>query len=150
MTHCTSSACCCHMMQCSHFAPCCRSYPVTCIGYPDPLDPHSPARLILILSPAGFALSHSLALSAPLPPQFPQHHTGQGIGTRLTQGGLARVFFSAPAAAYIDKIRLSLPSQTIWCLIRMSKARWSRLIFGFFTPFCHITWRSAPSSVSER
>lgn len=69
-----------------------------------------------------FSLSRSLALSPPLPPQFPLHLTGQGIAAHLTQGGLAQVFF-APPAAYVDKIRLSLTLPTISCFITMSRKR---------------------------
>lgn len=63
------------------------------IVYPDPLNLHSPACLIL-LSPGSSSLSHTVTLLPPLPPQFPQHLTGQGITAHLTQGGLAQVFFA--------------------------------------------------------
>ena len=104
------------------------------ISYADPVDLHSPACLIL-LSPASLSLSHSLALSPPLPPQFPQHLTGQGIAAHLTQGGLAQVFF-APPAAYVDKIRLSLTLPSISCLIRMSKKKGT--VPCLSTPFCRL------------
>lgn len=102
-------------------APCCSCLPGFWIGCPDPLDLHGPACLIL-LSQSSFSLSHCVALSPSLPPQFPMHLTGQGIAAHLTHGGLAQVFF-APPAAYVDNIRLSLTLPTISCFIRMSQKR---------------------------
>lgn len=130
-----SSSCACKQFHALMWKPliitCSRLY--TLARYLDWLSwSTGPPKSSLIYSPASFSLSPSLALSPPLPPQFPLHLTGQGIAAHLTQGGLAQVFF-APAAAYIDKIRLSLALPAISCLIRMSKRRVQFSAFVFLS-----------------
>lgn len=93
------------------------------ISRPDSLDSHSPVCVILLsVGSCSSSVSASLVLSPSLPPQFPLYLMGQGIAARLTQGGLAQVFFAA-LAAYIDKICLSLTSPAISRLIGMNKTR---------------------------